>query len=85
MAEFTKQQIAELGKMAETQVKSVLPKETHFLGVENDRAVFGVRLLGSRRTGLPNFVKVSQDGITEVVLDRNERFRLMDILYQLIQ
>ncbi len=80
MTEFTQKEITELGKIAESTAKSLLPKKTYFLGIEGNHAVFGVRFIATGKVGLPVFVKISKDGTAEVVIDRDEKFRLFDIL-----
>lgn len=80
MVEFTQQEIQEFGKIAEVVAKSKLPKETHFIGIEGEHAVFGVRFIAPGKVGLPVFVKISKDANVEVITDRDEKFRLLDIM-----
>lgn len=80
MNKFDEKTIAKLARIAETQAKGSLPKKTYFIGMEGNRAIFGIRFVAPFRTGIPVFVKIGKKAIPEKIHDRDERFRLMHLL-----
>lgn len=79
MKPFDTETLTHLATIAEGCVKSNLPKISAFLGMEGDRAVFGIRFDAPGKLGLPVFMMVTRNGECEEIKDRDERFRLMDL------
>lgn len=80
MAEFSQTQISKFKECAASCVYSELPKEIHFIGVDEGKAVFGIRLLAPGKIGMPVFVKVGKDCVPERVIERDAKFRFLAFL-----